>query len=134
MRMPLHQGYDAVRDLRNPAASLTMHRGRDFRPTSDAPGAMPVATSSRALVLSAPSPNPARRTLRAELTVRDAGAVRVEVFDALGRRLRVLHDEVVAAGARVPLVLDAAPLPAGVYTVRATAGDASAVRRVTVVR
>ena len=115
-------------------AFLTMVRGINFRPTSDAPGAMPVATSSRALVLSAPSPNPARRTLRAELTVRDAGAVRVEVFDALGRRLRVLHDEVVAAGARVPLVLDAAPLPAGVYTVRATAGDASAVRRVTVVR
>lgn len=54
-----------------------------------------VPAGAPALALSAPWPQPARRAVRLSLTLAEAGEVRVEVFDALGRRVRPL-----AAGGR----------------------------------
>ncbi len=59
-------------------------------------------------------PNPVRGVSTLALTLPEAGAVRVEVFDMLGRRVAVLHDGAMAAGLH-PLVLDASALPAGLY-------------------
>lgn len=84
-----------------------------------------------ALRLSA-APNPAAGPVTLWLDLPRPQAVRVEVLDALGRRIARLHDGPLGAGLH-PLVLDAA-LPAGLYVVRATAGGAQATRRITLVR
>lgn len=65
--------------------------------------------------------HPFRDAARLELRTPRATEARVELFDALGRRLTVLHDGPVAAG---PLALrvDGAALPPGVYVVSARVG------------
>lgn len=65
-------------------------------------------------------PNPARQLARVRVAA--TGAVRVEVFDLLGRRLATLHDG--PASGTLDLALDASRLPSGVYVVRMT-GEAS---------
>ena len=78
------------------------------------------------------APNPVSGDARVALTA-EAGPARVELFDALGRRVAVLHDGVAPAG-RLPHVLDASGLPTGAYVVRVR-GEAGAVSRtVTVAR
>ncbi len=79
------------------------------------------------------SPNPASDALTLTLTLPEAGAATVEAFDALGRRVALLHDGPLAAGEH-RLRLDAAALPAGLYVVRAAAGLAVVTRRVTLLR
>lgn len=64
------------------------------------------------------APNPVRAVAAVTLTTAGAPAVRVVVFDALGRRVAVLHDGPIAAGT-LRLGLDVSGLPAGVYVVRA---------------
>jgi hypothetical protein len=103
---------------------------RAFLPVLAAEGDAPQA----ALALSAPSPNPSRGAVRMRLTAGTPGPVRVEAFDVLGRRVAVLHDGPLAAGQRVPLVLDASRLAAGAYVVRAVGPEVSAVRRFAVAR
>ena len=90
----------------------------------------PVAEAARLGV----APNPAAggaATVRLELAA--AADVRVEVFDALGRRVAELHDGPLAAGPHA-LVVPVGSLPAGVYVVRARAGAMRATGRFTVVR
>ena len=84
-------------------------------PTEAAPASGPVT-------LHAPAPNPAlgRTTLVFDLA--EAGPVRLGVYDALGREVAVLVDEVRPAG-RHEAVLDGSGLPSGVYLVRLTASD-----------
>ncbi len=84
-------------------------------------------------------PNPAvdRAVVRLSLASPVEQAVAV-VYDALGRRVAVLHDGPLGAGATV-LAFDAASLPAGVYVVqirvaRSTGAAWTAVRRVTIAR
>src|SRR5207253_2531293 len=59
---------------------------------------------------------------------------RIELFDALGRSVRVLHDGAMEAG-RSDVRLDAAGLPSGAYIVRlATDAGVIATAKITVVR
>ena len=67
------------------------------------------------------------------VVVREAQAVRVEAFDALGRRVATLFDGSLGADAAVDLALPAAGLAPGLYVVRAT-GERSAVAHAVVVR
>jgi agmatine/peptidylarginine deiminase len=78
-------------------------------------------------------PNPFRGRAHLTLRVADAQAVSVEVFDALGRRVAVLHDGALEAGTHT-LVLDGSVLPAGVYVVRAVGERVTAARSVAVLR
>ncbi len=78
-------------------------------------------------------PNPAAGVATVVLTTGAASAASVAVFDVLGRRVAVLHEGPLTTGPHA-LSLDAARLPAGVYLVRATAGGAALVQRLTVVR
>ena len=115
------------------SALLTMVRGVNFRAgTASAP--VSEAPSTAALTLSAPIPNPSRGEARFQVVAREAGIVRVEVFDALGRRVARLHEGRMAPGEALALQLDLHGLAAGTYAVLASADGASAVRRVTVVR
>lgn len=101
----------------------------DGGPTASAP----TPTAPASVALSAPRPNPASVQVAVTLTTRALGPVDVAVFDALGRRVAVLHDGPLAPGAHA-LSLDASRLPAGVYLVRAAGESGTASRTVTVVR
>lgn len=79
------------------------------------------------------APNPTRGTSTVRLTLGAPAAVAADVLDVLGRTVARLHDGPLAAGTHA-LRVDGAQLPAGVYVVRVTAGDAATTRRLTVVR
>ncbi|NNF57565.1 MAG: T9SS type A sorting domain-containing protein [Rhodothermaceae bacterium] len=81
--------------------------------------------------LGAPTPNPIsdRATLR--LTTPRTERVTVELFDLLGRRVRVVQDGTLQAGSHT-IPLDVTNLTGGLYVIRARTGEASSIRRVTV--
>jgi hypothetical protein len=78
--------------------------------------------------LSLAGPNPFLEKTRLAVTLDAPGALRVEVFDAVGRRAAVLHDGPLAAGPHVFDVAGAA-LPAGVYVARVTGARGAATQR-----
>jgi hypothetical protein len=78
-------------------------------------------------------PNPVTQTSSIELRLPERDEVRVEIYDLLGRRLRVQSVESRRAGTfRIPV--EANRLASGVYFVRAFVGDTVRVRKFTVVR
>ena len=79
-------------------------------------------------------PNPFNPQTTFTLAVAQAQRVRVEVYDVLGRRLRVLLDAALPAGEATRLVFDATGLPSGVYLLRTAGETFHASRRVTLVR
>ena len=84
-------------------------------------------------------PNPAGLSAngRARMTMRfnlpESAPARLSLYDALGREVAVLLDDIAHEGT-TDVSLDVATLPAGVYTARLAAGDRVAIQRVTVVR
>ena len=78
-------------------------------------------------------PNPARGDARVLVSQASPGDTRVEVYDALGRRMAVLWDGPLGVGTQ-PIAVDAARLPAGVYVVRVVTATGAASRTLTVVR
>ena len=95
--------------------------------TADAPG------EARVFALGLAGPNPAREIVQLTASLPEAQPARVDVYDALGRRVATLHDGPLAAGAQT-LALDASGLSPGPYVARMTAGNASGSVRFTVVR
>lgn len=96
-----------------------------FLPTAGAPGPAPDATWL------AVAPNPFGESARVSVTLAEAhDAVTVEVLDVLGRRVALIHDGPMAAGTAT-LAIDARLFEAGVYVVRATAGEWSMTERIT---
>ena len=79
-------------------------------------------------------PNPFTVATTMNLSVDRVQDVRVEVLDLLGRRVAVLHDGPVAAGAPLAVRVSASGLPSGVYVVRAAGETFTLAERVTVVR
>jgi ELWxxDGT repeat protein len=85
------------------------------------------------LALHGASPNPFEGRTAVRFAVPEAARVSVDVLDVLGRRVAVLHEGPVEAGAHaVPWAADG--LPGGVYVVRLRAGGTTATRRVTLLR
>jgi hypothetical protein len=78
-------------------------------------------------------PNPFSGAATLAFAVPEAGAVRLEVFDVLGRRVAVLVDERLPAGA-YEATLDGAGLPSGVYVARLTAAGQAATTKLTLTR
>jgi len=106
--------------------------------TFDAPTGQVTGTSPApfTLALSPPFPNPVRAHASFTLTLSEAATSRLEVFDAAGRRVRMLLDGVRSAG-RNTIAWDLADdagrrLPSGLYLVRAQAGGREWTRRVVV--
>lgn len=79
-------------------------------------------------------PNPFNPSCTVAFRVPFMGAARVEVFDAIGRRVRMLFDGPVRAQDRYERTFDASSLGSGMYVIRLTAGDRSAVTRALLVR
>ncbi|HYE57759.1 MAG TPA: T9SS type A sorting domain-containing protein [Rhodothermales bacterium] len=75
------------------------------------------------------APNPFGTAATVRYRMAEAGAVRLEVFDVLGRHVQERDFGVLAAGDH-SLPLDGTGLGAGVYVVRVTAGDAVGTFRV----
>ena len=100
------------------------------------------AAEPAAFTLDGAAPNPFSARTEIAYTLRQAGTVRLDVFDVLGRRVASLVDGPQAAGPQVATWsgrdAGGAVMPAGVYVYRltATAGGAmvSASRAVTIVR
>jgi hypothetical protein len=84
--------------------------------------------------VSAASPNPTAGSARVTVTVSREQAVLVEVFDGIGRRVALLHNGVLAAGAEYAFALDARTLPEGTYHFRINGVDFTEVRTLTVAR
>ncbi|MEM1054556.1 MAG: T9SS type A sorting domain-containing protein [Bacteroidota bacterium] len=105
---------DATFDVENEGFPVARE---DDQPPSLAPVALEVA------------PNPSRGATTVHLTLSVAEAVRLEVFDALGRRV-LLHEGGFAGGVRS---FELPPLAAGVYVARVQTEQAAAVQRFTVV-
>ncbi|HLT45753.1 MAG TPA: SBBP repeat-containing protein [Rubricoccaceae bacterium] len=101
--------------------------------TAEAVTALAAAALPGGYALSEAHPNPFDATTRLTLEVDRAQRVRAEVFDGLGRRVAVLLDGEVAAGAHA-LAFDGSSLPTGVYLVRVTGEAFAASRQVTLVR
>ncbi|HYE94756.1 MAG TPA: T9SS type A sorting domain-containing protein, partial [Rubricoccaceae bacterium] len=96
----------------------------------------PVATEPEppaAPLTLAVTPNPSRGAATLTLTPRLPGAVRVAVYDVLGREVALLHTGSLAAGSHT-FSLGSAALPPGVYFVRAEAGRHVITRALTVLR
>jgi len=97
------------------------------------PLAVPTSTSGSRLALSAPSPNPSRAASRLEMTLATSAQVDVSVFDAAGRRIRLLAHGTLAKG-RHEIAWDArdergSRARAGVYFVRASDGSETRTQR-----
>ncbi|QXD14026.1 hypothetical protein GQ464_011210 [Rhodocaloribacter litoris] len=84
--------------------------------------------------LSAPHPNPFGTTTRFALTPPRTGYVTLDVFDGLGRHVGRLFAGALPAGTARSFTFDAASLPPGLYTIRATGPGYQASRRVVRVR
>jgi hypothetical protein len=78
-------------------------------------------------------PNPTAHSASVPFSLSGAGAVRLEAFDVLGRRVAVLHDGPLPSGEH-ERTFDASGLPAGVYVIRLQTETGTATTRVTVVR
>ncbi len=90
-------------------------------------GALPEALTVEAF------PNPLAAAAEVRFGLPEPGAVRLAVFDALGREVARLAEGAHAAGWH-SASLDAAALPSGAYVVRLTAGTHAEAIAVTVLR
>lgn len=100
-------------------------------PTVEAEAGVPLAEAYR---LEAAFPNPFAEETLVRFAVREAQEVRAEVYDALGRLVRVLHDGPLEAGQEQALRFDARGLASGTYVVRLTGEAFSASQKVLLVR
>ncbi len=91
------------------------------------------AAVPEAVVLEPAYPNPVRHRATLAYTLPRPATVRLDVFDALGRRIQTLVDGFVNTGTH-RATFEAAHLPPGVYTLRLSAGTFVATQRVVRVR
>jgi hypothetical protein len=78
-------------------------------------------------------PNPASGDVTVAFDLPEAGAVRLAVYDVLGREVAVLLNAELDAGQH-EVIFDSRRLPSGSYLVRMEAGGSVQTRRVTFVR
>ncbi len=78
----------------------------------------------------ADGPNPFRSQTAVRFDDLDGGFVRAELFDAVGRRVQVLHEGAVPDGAPLTVTVDGRDLPAGLYVVRLVGEEHVAARTV----
>jgi len=86
------------------------------------------------LTLSAPSPNPARTRTTVTITSQNKTPVTVALFDALGRRVRTIHDGPLPGTKSKAIPLRTDDLASGLYLMRATDGTRTVTQKLTVVQ
>ena len=113
------------RGMQVPEIQLGLSRA-GFLPAVDVEA--PAPAGSGALALAQEGPNPFRGGTTVRFRLPQAGPVRLGLYDARGRRVATLVDDVRPAGEHTA-ELDAAALASGVYTLRLEAGGESAVKK-----
>ncbi len=116
------------RDNNDGVASSRIYAYEIGRASGDGAGPVPPTPSVRAVF-----PNPTRGVATVRFSLPEEQAVRLAVYDVLGREVTVLVDEVRAAG-RHTVAFDGRGLAAGVYLVRVEAGGETDDRRMTLLR
>lgn len=98
--------------------------------------APPVPEPEQALpfVLSPAHPNPFNPATQFTLSMQATQEVRVEVFNMLGQRVRLLYDGVLEAGEERTFTFDANDLPSGLYLYRAQGKSFVTTRQVTLLK
>jgi hypothetical protein len=95
-------------------------------------------THGTTLAFAAPSPNPANRSTTLRYTLPQAGRVKLSIFDASGRTVRIIEDGQSPAGSHAQAwdLTDArgSGVPAGLYFATVTTGSSSVTRRIAVTR
>ena len=86
------------------------------------------------LALTRPAPHPVRTRTKMQVTTQTNRDVRVELYDVLGRRVRVLYDGLVRSGAATDVPVNTSGMSSGVYFVRASGEGHTATQRLVVVR
>lgn len=122
------EGFTGVEDTRNAIAFGL------FGPPMIVAVEPSVSEMPEDFALEGPYPNPFQGETRFAVRVDRAQRVRVEVFDYLGRRVRAVFDDWLAAGARHVFALEAGGLPSGAYVIRVTGASFSAARPVVLVK
>ena len=129
-------GYLVVDDLEirpeDNVVAIATHGGGMFS-TQAFPVAGEAAPALRDLVVGA-YPNPSAGRAQVSVQSKRAARLRIDVYDARGRRVSTLHDAAVAAGGGVTVPLGGERLAPGRYVVRARAGDRVETTAVTIVR
>lgn len=105
--------------------------GPMLRPFGFEPPAVP---GTSGVEFEAVRPNPFSGSARSRFRVEAAQTVAVELYDTSGRRLAVLFEGAVEAGAWQPFRIDGAGLAAGSYVVRLRGETAAGTTRVVLVR
>ncbi len=93
----------------------------------------PIADIPNGFVLSPVYPNPFNPQARFSLDLYVSQVVRISLFDALGREVRVINNGTLAAGITA-FSIDAAGLPSGVYLLRAVGESLTTTSNVTLLR
>ena len=106
------------------ASYSVLEAGTAVEPGDDVPGRFALAANY---------PNPFNPQTTIPFTLHAAGAVRLAVFDVLGREVAVLVDEARPAGA-YRVTWQANDLPSGLYLYRLTMGGESVTRRMTLLK
>lgn len=134
-----HYGWARISGTAN-AGSATLFEYA-FQSTPDTPittGDIGVAVEPDALpdgyVFSPIGPNPIRSSAQFTVQVAEPEAVRVSVYDLLGREVAEIFDGELASGVARRMELNAGALPSGTYVVRVTGESFDTVRRVSVAR
>lgn len=84
--------------------------------------------------LGGPRPHPVQRQADMNLVVRRGQNVRIDMYDAIGRRIRTLYDEYLAPERPLLFQIDATPWASGVYFLRVKGEHFATTRRVVRVR
>lgn len=88
---------------------------------------------SEPYVADGPAPNPVRNQALFTLTLRDPQPLRVALYDAVGRRVRLLHDSQVESGVVHRFQIRAAQRASGTYFLRVQGESIQLLRKVVVV-
>jgi ELWxxDGT repeat protein len=128
-----YPAYLSVYDDRLFFRGYTDEYGAELWAVSRPPVANETSAAPQSVHLRTPHPNPAQDRATVTFEIAEAGPVRVEVLDVLGRSVALLADGPVAAGEHT-LTWEADALPSGLYLVRLTAGDAVQTQRLTLAR
>jgi len=79
-------------------------------------------------------PNPFQATTTFTLVVAQSQLVRIELFNQLGQRVRLLYEGWLSGGAPHSFYIEAGELPSGVYLYRVQGATFTATRRVLLIR
>ncbi len=79
-------------------------------------------------------PNPFNPQTQFTLAVTEEQRVRVEVYNLLGRRVKVLHDDLLTAGQTYTFTFEASNVPSGIYLIRVIGEQFSTTQRVTLLK